>query len=121
MSGPTMLAAVIGLLWVSHALPAFADVKDYEFQLVQSEMKKGAGTIVAVRLVNKKTGKTVPDAVIFAKRIDMAPDGMEDMQEGLERLPAAEPGGLSLQDRSFHGRPLAAFFGRKSPGRERHG
>jgi hypothetical protein len=89
---PAMLAAVIGLLWVSHALPAFADVKDYEFQLVQSEMKKGAGTIVAVRLVNKKTGKTVPDAVIFAKRIDMAPDGMEDMQESLEPLPAAEPG-----------------------------
>ena len=89
---PAMLAAVIGLLWVSHALPAFADVKDYEFQLVQSEMKKGAGRIVAVRLVNKKTGKTVPDAVIFAKRIDMAPDGMEDMQEGLELLPAAEPG-----------------------------
>ena len=87
-----VLAAAIGLLWVSHALPAFADVKDYEFQLMQSEMKKGAGAIVAVRLVNKKTGKTVPDAVIFAKRIDMAPDGMEDMQEGLEPLPATEPG-----------------------------
>src|SRR6185436_17259196 len=43
--------------------PAFADVKDYEFQLVQSEAKKGDATI-AVRLVNKKTGKAVPDAVI---------------------------------------------------------
>ena len=55
-------------------------------------MKKGAGAIVAVRLVNKKTGKTVPDAVIFAKRIDMTPDGMGDMQESLEPLVQAEPG-----------------------------
>jgi hypothetical protein len=55
-------------------------------------MKKGAGVIVAVRLVNTKTGKPVPGAVIFAKRIDMAPDGMGDMQESLEPLPATEPG-----------------------------
>jgi hypothetical protein len=87
-----VLAAVIGLLWVSLELPAFAGVKDYEFQLVQSEMKKAAGAIVAVRLVNKKTGKPVPGAVIFAKRIDMAPDGMETMQESLEPLPATAPG-----------------------------
>jgi YtkA-like len=87
-----VLAAVIALLLVSRELPAFAGVKDYEFQLVQSEVKKGAGTIVAVRLVNKKTGKTAPGAVIFAKRIDMAPDGMETMQESLELLPATEPG-----------------------------
>jgi hypothetical protein len=87
-----VLAAVIGLLWVSVESPAFAGVKDYEFQLLQSEMKKGAGAIVAGRLVNTKTGKAVPDAVIFAKRIDMAPDGMGDMQESLEPLPATEPG-----------------------------
>jgi hypothetical protein len=87
-----VLAAAIGVLWTPLALPAFADVKDYEFQLVQSEMKKAAGAIVAVRLVNKKTGKPVPGAVIFAKRIDMAPDGMETMQESLEPLPETAPG-----------------------------
>src|SRR5271163_2132331 len=87
-----VLAAAIGLLWILLELPALADMKDYEFQLVQSEMKKGEGAIVAVRLVNRKTGKPVPDAVIFAKRIDMAPDGMETMQESLEPLPATEPG-----------------------------
>jgi hypothetical protein len=83
---------MIGFLWVLRELPAFADVKDYEFQLVQSEIKKGDGAIVAVRLVNKKTGQPVPGAVIFAKRIDMAPDGMGDMQESLEPLPPTEPG-----------------------------
>ena len=88
-----VLTALIGLLlWAVIALPALADVKDYEFQLVQSEMKKGDGAIVAVRLVNKKTGKPVPDAVIFAKRIDMAPDAMQEMTAPLEQLPSTEPG-----------------------------
>ena len=85
-----VLAALIGLLWVAIA-PALADVKDYEFQLVQNEMKKGEA-IVAVRLMNKKTGSPVPNAVIFAKRIDMAPDGMGTMAESLDQLPSTEPG-----------------------------
>ena len=71
---------------------AQADVKDYEFQLVQSGFKKGDGAIIAVRLVNKKSGKVVPDAVIFAKRIDMAPDAMQEMTAPLEQLPSTEPG-----------------------------
>jgi YtkA-like len=85
-------AVLLGLLWGGWASTAWADVKDYEFQLVQSEMKKGDGTIVAVRLVNKKSGKPVPDAVIFAKRIDMAPDAMQEMTAPLEQLPSTEPG-----------------------------
>jgi hypothetical protein len=86
---PALLSVTLlsGLSTVS-----FADVKDYEFQLVQSEMKKGDGAIVAVRLLNKKSGKTVPDAVIFAKRIDMAPDAMGEMTAPLEQLPSTEPG-----------------------------
>ena len=87
-----VLAALVGLLWVAIATPTVADVKDYEFQLVQSEVKKGDGAIVAVRLVNKKTGKPVPNAAIFAKRIDMAPDGMPTMAEALEPLASTEAG-----------------------------
>ena len=95
------------LLAISFAIasPAWADVKDYEFQLVQSEVKKGDGAIVAVRLVNKKTGQAVPNAVIFAKRIDMAPDAMKEMVAPLEALPSTEPGvyrfktNLSMQGR----------------------
>jgi hypothetical protein len=86
------VAVLFGLLWGVFAPAALADVKDYEFQLVQSEMKKGDGAIVAVRLVNKKSGKPVPDAVIFAKRIDMAPDAMQEMTTPLEQLPSTEPG-----------------------------
>jgi YtkA-like len=86
------VAVLFGLMWVVVSAAALADVKDYEFQLVQSEMKKGDGAIVAVRLVNKKSGKLVPDAVIFAKRIDMAPDAMQEMMAPLEQLPSTEPG-----------------------------
>ena len=32
------------------------------------------------------------DAVIFAKRIDMAPDAMQEMTAPLEQLPSTEPG-----------------------------
>ena len=84
-------AGVIATLWAAPTSPLFASVQDYEFQLVQSEAKKG-DAIVAVRLVNKRTGKAVPDAVIAAKRIDMAPDGMADMAGRIEQLPSTEPG-----------------------------
>ena len=83
-------AGVIATLW-GCTLAAVARVQDYEFQLVQSEAKKG-DAIVAVRLVNKRTGKAVSDAVIAAKRIDMAPDGMADMAGRIEQLPSTEPG-----------------------------
>jgi hypothetical protein len=83
------LAAALLLCGVS--VPAFADIKDYEFKLVQNEAKKGEA-VIAVQLLNKKTGKTVPDAVISAKRIDMAPDGMAEMTTKIEQASSTEPG-----------------------------
>lgn len=68
-----------------------AEIKDYEFQLVQAELKKGDADL-AVRLVDKRSGKAVPDAVIYTKRIDMAPDGMPTMTAPIDALPATEPG-----------------------------
>jgi YtkA-like len=94
MSNSMMKAApivAVGLLWATLASDAQAEIRDYEFRLVKAEMKKGDAE-VAVRLVNKKTGKLVPNAVIFAKRIDMAPDGMEMMASSIEQLPSTEPG-----------------------------
>lgn len=85
-----VFAALITLVYAGTST-AFADIKDYEFQLVQKEVKKGDAT-VAVRLVNKKTGKPVTDAVIMAKRIDMAPEGMATMTAPLEAQPSTEPG-----------------------------
>ena len=94
-------------LWA--ASPAFADIKDYEFQLVQNEAKKGEA-VIAVRLLNKKTGKTIPDAVIAAKRIDMAPDGMAEMAAPLTPVPGAEPGVYSFKtELSMQGRWLLSI------------
>jgi hypothetical protein len=78
-------------LFVAACSTSHAEIRDYEFRLVKAETKKGDAE-VAVRLVNKKTGKAVPDAVIFAKRIDMAPEGMGTMASPIEQLPSTEPG-----------------------------
>ncbi len=68
-----------------------ADVKDYEFQLVSKDIKKGEA-ILSVRLVHKPDGKAVPDAVIIATRLDMAPEGMQEMTTKVTPAPSAEPG-----------------------------
>jgi uncharacterized protein YukJ len=81
----------MALLGLALTGPARADIKDYEFQLVKNQVKQGDATL-DVRLVNNRTGKPVPDAVIFAKRIDMAPDSMEEMTSKIEQLPSPEPG-----------------------------
>ena len=91
MKTSRILAVTAILSLLGSAMPAFSDIKDYEFQLVQNEAKKGEA-VIAVRLLNKKTGKPVPDAVIAAKRVDMAPDGMADMTPRIEQLPSTEPG-----------------------------
>lgn len=72
-------------------MAARADAADYEFQLVDKEAKAGPATL-SVRLVHKSDGKPVPDAVIFATRLDMAPDGMEGMKTSIEAAPGDEPG-----------------------------
>ncbi len=84
-------AVAIGAALLTMATSALAEIKDYEFQLVDKEVKQGEATI-AVKLVHKPSGRAIPDAVIFAKRIDMGPDGMEMMTAPLEPLPATEPG-----------------------------
>lgn len=85
-------AVLAAALSVAALSTAHADITDYEFRLVQTDIKQGNGAIVAVRLVDKRSGKAVPDAVIFATRIDMAPDGMETMAAPIEALPSTEPG-----------------------------
>ena len=97
-------AASFGLLWAVSASHVLAGAADYEFQLGQKEMKKG-DAIVAVRLINKRSRKPVPDAVIAVKRIDMAPDGMAEMGSPLEQLPSQEPGVYRFKtDLSMEGR-----------------
>lgn len=85
-------AALICVAMIGSTIVARADIKDYEFQLVDQSVKAGSDRIITVRLVNKTTGKSVPDAVIFATRLDMAPDGMQEMATKVTQMPGTEPG-----------------------------
>ena len=85
-------AALIGIAIIGSATLARADIKDYEFQLVDQAIKAGPDKIITVRLINKASGKPVPDAVIFATRLDMAPDGMQEMATKVTPMTGAEPG-----------------------------
>ena len=81
------VAAIISLA----SSAAMAGAGDYAFEPVNPEMKKGEDVTVAVRLTNK-TGKPIAGAVIFKTRVDMAPDGMAEMESPVEPLPSKEPG-----------------------------
>ena len=84
-------ATAVAVALTMGMMPAWADVRDYEFLLVSKEVKKG-DAVIAVKLLHKPSGRAIPDAVIFAKRIDMAPDGMGEMQSKLDPMPGGEPG-----------------------------
>ena len=85
-------AALIALSLAAAPKSAFADIQDYEFQLVEPTVQPGAEKIVTVKLVNKKTGKPVADAVVLASRLDMSPDGMQEMATKVTAMPGTEPG-----------------------------
>ncbi len=72
-------AALLAVALGGASTTALADIKDYTFELVDQSVQAGPDKIITVRLMNTKTGKPVPDAVIFATRLDMAPDGMQEM------------------------------------------
>jgi hypothetical protein len=82
-----VVAATLSAPTISHA-----DIKNYEFVLVSPEVKKSDRAEIDVRLIDKRSGKGVSDAVIFASRLDMAPDGMPTMAAPLEAAPSKEPG-----------------------------
>jgi hypothetical protein len=92
LSSRAVKAALIGVAVIGFSTLARADMGDYEFQLVDQIIKAGPDKTIAVRLVNKTTGKPVPDAVIFASRLDMTPDGMQEMATKLTPISGAEPG-----------------------------
>jgi len=85
-------AAFIGIAMAGLVSVVRADIKTYEFQLVDQAIKAGSNRVITVRLVNKATGQPVPNAVIFATRLDMAPDGMQEMTTKVTPMPGTEPG-----------------------------
>src|SRR5262249_32767557 len=89
------------------ARTAWAGATDSAFEPVKAEVKKGDGVVVSVRLKHKATGKSVSEAIIVQKRIDMSPDAMDEMVSPLTPVPSNEPGVYSFKtDLSMTGRWL---------------
>jgi hypothetical protein len=84
--------AALGLAIVAGARGAVAGAKDYEFQPIRVDVRNGAGSDVAVRLVDKRTGKPIDGAVIFRTRLDMSPDTMDEMTAKHAAAPSNEAG-----------------------------
>ena len=75
---------------------------------------------MAVRLINKKTGKPVPDAVILPSGSTwLRTHGRNDAP--LEQLPSTDPASTASRPTSAMARPLAAVAGAKVQGEDRHG
>jgi hypothetical protein len=85
-------AALVTIAVMGSTNVSRADIKDYEFRLTEPTVAVGRDKIVTVQLINKTTGKPVPDAVIFATRLDMGPDGMPEMSTKIVPEPGGEPG-----------------------------
>ena len=90
------VSAALAAIVVAGSIPlgpvAKAGVKDYRFELVDKAVKVGPDVGIAVRLVDARTGKPVPNAVIFATRLDMAPDAMAEMTTRIASVPGSADG-----------------------------
>ena len=84
--------AALAAFPLANAPAAMAGASDYEFQPVSAEIKNGVGAELAVRLIDKRTGKPVPGAVLFRTRLDMSPDSMGEMLAKHEPIKSDDAG-----------------------------
>ena len=88
----TTLTAVLVTFNLAFGLtPAHADIANYAFELVSPTARVGAEGIVDMRLIDKRTGAPMPDALIIQTRLDMASDGMASMTSGIASPPSDVP------------------------------
>ena len=92
MKSQTFTFAALGLATIISASAAIAGASDYEFQPVAVDIKNGAGSELAVRLVHKPTGKPVDGALLIRTRLDMSPDSMGEMTAKHTAMPGTDPG-----------------------------
>ena len=85
------LAAIVVAAQLSVPV-AQAAASDYILVLVETTYAFGDDAVLEVRLIDTRTNAPVEGAVIFATRLDMAPDGMETMTSPVLALPGEEPG-----------------------------
>lgn len=74
------------------ASSAWAGADDYRFELISTNHKVGSGAVIELLLTDLRNGQPIADAVIYATRMDMAPDGMATMTSPVTATPADGPG-----------------------------
>ena len=101
------VVAVAAIAAMNFSSPLNAGTEDYLFEAVKPEIKSSNVAVIAVSL-RKPSRKPVTDAAIVQTRLDMAPDGMAEMN--CARRSAAEPGSwyLRIQGTPHNGGSLAA-------------
>jgi hypothetical protein len=87
-----VLASAAGLSIAMLASAARAEPNDYTFEPVSVDVRNGAASELAVRVINTKTGKPVEGVVLFRTRLDMSPDSMGEMTAKHTAQPSTEPG-----------------------------
>ncbi len=92
MKSNIFAAAAFGFAVFAGATVSLAAASDYEFQPVSADVRNGSGSDLAVRLIDKKSGKPVDGAVLFRTRLDMSPESMGDMTAKHSAAPVSEPG-----------------------------
>ena len=92
MKSQTFTFAALGLATIISASAAIAGASEYEFQPIAVDIKNGAGSELAVRLVHKPTGKPVDGALLIRTRLDMSPDSMGEMTAKHTAMPGTDPG-----------------------------
>ena len=92
MNMKRLVIAAFAVAIIAGAPGAYAGANDYEFQPVRADVKSGSGSDVAVRLVDRRTGRPVEGAVIFRTRLDMSPDSMGEMTAKHAAAPFSELG-----------------------------
>ena len=83
---------ILGAAPIASAAP-----EDYEFKVIETDLPQGNGAILTVAVTDLRTNGPVTDAVIFATRLDMAPDGMATMTAPVEALASEVPGQYRFQ------------------------
>jgi len=92
MKPSTRALAMVASVVLIAVTPAFASPDDYAFEPVKVDVKHGSASELAVRVINKSTGKPVEGVVLFRTRLDMSPDSMDEMTAKHAAQPSNEPG-----------------------------
>src|SRR5262249_31855492 len=87
---PLLIAVFLAVMDLTGS--AFSGANDYAFEPVQAEIKASNVATIGVRLVHKRSGKPVTDAVIVQTRLVMLHEGSSEMTSAIASLPSRKPG-----------------------------